>query len=207
VEDASKLVYKLVAVRLENKVLFKIVELKRLPNYRAYLYQWLKDFGFTAWEDIYNLVDAQSGKQVFAPDFVLLKDREVLELLPKTAYDDQIYTIGKGTTQVNFPVNLSFCRATDISQTDAHCIFVAEEKLTWPLTVRKWREGDWFLKLGMDGKKKVSKYFKDEKFSLTEKAGAWLLCSGEDIVWIIGKRMDDRFKITDTTKHILQIKS
>jgi tRNA(Ile)-lysidine synthase len=207
VEDASKLVYKLVAVRLENKVLFKIVELKRLPNYRAYLYQWLKDFGFTAWEDIYNLVDAQSGKQVFAPDFVLLKDREVLELLPKTAYDDQIYTIGKGTTQVNFPVNLSFCRATDISQTDAHCIFVAEEKLTWPLTVRKWREGDWFLPLGMDGKKKVSKYFKDEKFSLTEKAGAWLLCSGEDIVWIIGKRMDDRFKITDTTKHILQIKS
>jgi tRNA(Ile)-lysidine synthase len=207
VEDAAKLVYKQVAVELENKVLFKISELKRLPNYRAYLYQWLNDFGFTAWEDIYDLVDAQSGKQVFAADFVLLKDREVLELLRKEIPDNQVYTIDKDTKEVNFPLNLSFCRVTDVSQANAHCIFVAEEKLAWPLTVRKWRDGDWFYPIGMTGKKKVSKFFKDEKFSLADKADAWLLCSGDAVVWIIGKRMDDRFKITDTTKHILQIKS
>jgi tRNA(Ile)-lysidine synthase len=176
-EDAAKLIYRQVAVEKENKVLFRIFELKRLPNYRAYLYQWLKDFGFTAWDDIYALVDAQSGKQVFSPDFVLLKDREVLELLPIQTVDDGFYTIEIGTPKVNFPINLSFCQAADISQSSVHRIFVDEEKLAWPLTLRKWREGDWFYPFGMEGKKKVGKFFKDEKFSLTAKADTWLLCS------------------------------
>jgi tRNA(Ile)-lysidine synthase len=206
-EDAAKLIYKQVAVELEHKVLFKIFELTRLPNYRAYLYQWLKDFGFTAWNDIYDLVDAQSGKQVFAPEFILIKDREVLELVRRQPENDTEHTIENGRTEVNFPVKLSFGRVADISDADANTIFVDEEKLTWPLKLRRWREGDWFYPFGMTGKKKVGKFFKDEKFSITDKSNAWLLCSGDDIVWIIGKRMDDRFKITDTTKHILQIKS
>lgn len=206
-EDAAKLVYKQVAIEKENKILFRIHELMRLPNYRAYLYQWLRDFGFTAWEDIYALVDAQSGKQVFSPDFVLLKDRDVLELLPRQAVDANVYEIGKGIRELKFPLKLSFCQADGVSATDVNVIFVDEEKLAWPLTLRKWREGDWFYPFGMEGKKKVSKFFKDEKFSLAAKAEAWLLCSGDDIVWIVGARMDDRFKVTNTTQHILQIRS
>ena len=206
-EDAARLVYKQVAFEKGNRILFKIFELKRLENYRAYLYQWLKDFGFTAWDDIYDLVDATSGKKVLSSDFVLLKDREVLELFPRENADAEVYEIKKETTDVNIPLKLSFRRVADITRTDVNIIFADEEKLTWPLTVRKWREGDWFYPIGLGGKKKVSKFFKDEKFSLADKADAWLLCSGEAIVWIIGHRMDDRFKVTDTTKNILQIKS
>ena len=74
-----------------------------------------------------------------------------------------------------------------------------------PLKVTKWQEGDWFCPLGMTGKKKLSKYFKDEKMSLIDKEKTLILSSADDIVWIIGKRADDRFKITENTTNILKI--
>lgn len=205
VADAANLVYKQVAVAQDDKILFKIFELKRLPNYRAYLYQWLKDFGFTAWADVYDLVDADSGKQVFSPEFTLLKDRETMELFRREAPETDVFLIEKATELIKIPLKMSFCRVHDISTTGPHRIFVDEETLQWPLTLRKWRQGDRFQPLGMDGTKKVGKFFKDEKFSLTQKAQTWLLCSGDDIVWIVGHRPDNRFKVTQKTQHILEI--
>jgi tRNA(Ile)-lysidine synthase len=73
------------------------------------------------------------------------------------------------------------------------------------LEIRKWQEGDLFFPFGMTGSKKLSKYFKDEKFSLLDKSSAWILCSENQIVWVIGKRQDERFKVTETTTRILKI--
>lgn len=205
-EDASVLVYKQVIIEKEDKIIFKIPELKRLPNYRAYLYQWLNGFGFTAWEDIYNLTDAQSGKRVLSANFQLLKDREILILSSlENTTEDTVFQIGKDTKTITTPINLAFCQVADITDANQNRIFVDEEKIRWPLTLRKWQEGDYFYPFGMDGKKKVGKFFKDEKFSLIDKANTWLLCSGDDIVWIVSHRMDDRFKITNTTKNCLEI--
>jgi tRNA(Ile)-lysidine synthase len=72
--------------------------------------------------------------------------------------------------------------------------------------LRKWREGDYFYPLGMQGKKKLSKYFKDEKLSLIEKSQVWLLCSNHQIIWVIGKRQDERFKVETNTNNIVQIR-
>jgi tRNA(Ile)-lysidine synthase len=77
--------------------------------------------------------------------------------------------------------------------------------LKFPLMVRKWEKGDYFYPLGMKGKKKLSKYFKDEKMSLLEKENIWLLLSDNQIVWVIDKRQDERYKITSTTKQVLEI--
>jgi tRNA(Ile)-lysidine synthase len=77
--------------------------------------------------------------------------------------------------------------------------------LKFPLTVRTWQKGDYFYPFGMQGKKKLSKFFKDEKLSLLEKEKTLLLCSKDDIVWIINKRADNRFKVKDETKNILKI--
>lgn len=207
VEDASIMVYQQVAKQEEEAIFFDLNQLKKLPNYKSYLYQWLNEFGFTAWDDIYDLVDSQSGKQVFSAEFRLLKDRDFLILSPLHAIDEEDeYHIDSSQNQINIPLNLSFSKVTDISIGSNTTIFVDEDTLQFPLVLRHWKEGDSFQPFGMNGKsKKVSKLFKDEKLSLIDKENVWLLCSGTDIVWVIGIRQDDRFRITNTTKNLLKI--
>lgn len=206
VEDASRIVYKKV---VEDEADFKkinIAELKQLPNFQAYLYQWLQPLGFTAWEDIYNLAEAETGKQIYSENYQLLKNRNYLIIAPKSKTYNESLQIEKGTLEVNFHIKLLFCKVSDTFFSTNKTIFVDDEKLTYPLTLRRWKSGDYFYPFGMDGQsKKVSKFFKDEKLSRIEKENTWLLCSGNEIVWITGLRADERFKISTTTKTIIQI--
>ena len=205
VEDASRLVYADV-VEEDQTVKINLEKLLSYPNHKAYLQHWLHKFGFTAWNDIYNLVTVQSGKQVLSEDYVLLKDRNYLILFLKPKDDDfTTILINKEELEVKFPIKLSLCNVDNISNVNRNTIFADEEKLHFPLQIRKWQEGDVFFPFGMKGSKKLSKFFKDEKLSLLEKASTWLLCSDNQIVWIIGKRQDERFKITETTTKILKI--
>lgn len=206
-EDAAIMVYQQVAQQANEEIHFNIKKLKKLPNFKSYLYQWLREFGFTAWEDIYALVESQSGKQVFAPKWRLLKNRDFLILRPlHDVAAEQVFLIDEAQKEVNFPIKLSFSKAAGISDESNNAIFVDAQKLQFPLTLRKWHEGDVFLPLGMNGQsKKVSKFFKDVKLSLAEKEKTWLLCSADEIVWIVGLRADERFKIQTTTNQILKI--
>lgn len=207
VEDASIMVYQQVAKQDEDEIRFDLKQLKKLPNYRSYLYQWLNEFGFLAWDDVYDLVDSQSGKQVFSPNFRLLKDRDFLILCPiNTEIEVKDYFIAEDTKEVNIPLNITFCKVSDISVGSNTTIFVDQDKLQFPLVLSRWREGDYFQPFGMEGKsKKVSKLFKDEKLSLIEKENVWILWSGETIVWIVGVRQDERFRVSESTQNILKI--
>lgn len=207
VEDAAIMVYQQVAREEGEQIHFDLNKLLQLPNYQSYLYQWLKEFGFTAWEDIYDLVNSQSGKQVFANDFTLLKDRDSLIVFPvKQSEDRTEFYINENQTEIKIPLNLSLCKVADILIDSNRTIFVDEDLLVYPLIIRKWKTGDVFMPFGMNGKsKKVSKLFKDEKLSLIEKENTWLLCSNDQIVWVIGIRSDNRFKRVDSTKNILKI--
>lgn len=207
VEDATKLVYKMVVEENDTLLKINLKELLKLPNYTAYLFQWLKQFEFTAWDDIYALANAQSGKQVFSENYVLLKNRDYLILSVRVdEQEDEVFYVEKNQKDVKIPLNMSICNISDISNANPNCIFVDEDKLQFPLIIRKWEEGDYFYPLGMQGKKKLSKYFKDEKLSLIDKSSQWLLCSDNQIVWIIGKRQDKRFKVETNTTNIVQIK-
>lgn len=206
VSDATILVYQQVAREEGDAIYFDLKQLLRLPNYASYLYQWLKEYGFSAWDDIYNLVDSQSGKQVFSSEYRLLKDRDFFILSPIQEPEKEIYFIEKNQDKVKIPLKLQFCKVTDIYKADSSAIFVDESKLAYPLVLRKWQEGDVFFPLGMNGKsKKVSKFFKDEKISLLDKENTWLLCSNDAIVWVIGMRADERFKVEQTTNTIIKI--
>jgi tRNA(Ile)-lysidine synthase len=205
VDDASRIVYRKVVQDEENQKKINISELKQLENYEAYLFQWLKPLGFSAWEDIYDLVDAQSGKQVLSEKYLLLKNRNYLIVTTRNIDKQISYKIEKSDVEVNIPLKMSLCNIGYISNLNSNCIFVDEDKISFPLTIRKWQEGDVFYPSGMQGKKKVSKYFKDEKFSLIDKQNQWLLCSNDEIVWIINHRADQRFLAKNNTKNILKI--
>ena len=206
IDDASRIVYKKVVEDESDYKKINIAELKQLPNYKAYLYQWLQPLGFTAWEDIYDLTEAESGKLILSENYQLLKNRNYLIIAPKSNSINEKHEIEKGTSEVNFYIKLLFCKVSDTFYNTNKTIFVDDEKLTYPLLLRRWKTGDIFYPLGMNGKsKKVSKFFKDEKLSRIEKENTWLLCSGNEVVWITGLRADERFKISNTTKTILQI--
>ncbi|MFC2138874.1 tRNA lysidine(34) synthetase TilS, partial [Bacteroidota bacterium] len=79
------------------------------------------------------------------------------------------------------------------------------DQCTFPLIIRKWKKGDYFQPFGMQGLKKLSDYFIDQKFSIIDKEETWILASGEKIIWVIGHRTDDRFKIIPSSENILKI--
>lgn len=207
VEDATIMIYQQVATEIEDEIHFDIKKITKLPNYKSYLYQWLKEFGFSAWDDIYDLVASQSGKQVFSDEFRLLKDRHFLILSPTNEIDaTEVYFIDENQKEVNLPIKLSFCNKDYNSNTDNSIIFVDGDKLKYPLVLKRFEKGDVFQPFGMNGKsKKVSKLFKDEKLSLLQKENSWILYSDNKIVWVVGIRQDERFKIENTTINSLQI--
>jgi len=101
---------------------------------------------------------------------------------------------------------LFFDEADAIFNNSGNQIYVDKNKIQFPLELRLWKEGDSFSPMGMKGKKKISKYLKDEKLSLVEKENTWVLTSEDNIIWVIGKRADERFKVTEVTNSILKIK-
>lgn len=205
-EDASKMVYEKVVEEFDDKIEINIQQLLQFNNYKSYLYQWLKEYGFTSWEDIFDLVSAQSGKQVFSETHVVLKDREKLIVFSQSKNEElQEYIINEKVKTLKVPLNISLCKVDNISNTTNNIIFVDEDKIQFPLVVRKKQEGDIFQPSGMEGKKKLSKYFKDEKYSLIDKEKQWILASNNTIVWIIGKRADQRFLANETTQNIIKI--
>lgn len=204
IEDYMSLVYKLVVSEGVNSYKINIQKIKELPNTDALLYELLNSFGFTEWDDVSNLLDAQTGKQVFSKTHELLKNRDELLLteINSEKIENEFFVSEKG---IDSPINLKILPSKYIGETEKNLIYVASEKLKFPLKLRNWKIGDSFQPFGMQGKKKLSKFFKDEKIPLNEKDKIWILLSDEKIVWIVGHRMDDLFKVNENTKKISKI--
>jgi len=186
-----------------------ISELLKLPNYKAYLYQLLKSYKFTEWNDVYNLLYAQSGKKILTNFYTLLKDRDFLLLLQtdkNPSINNECVVIHKENTKITSPINLLFENVQEKKNINTNTIYVDKNLLNYPLTLRKWENGDYFYPSGMKGKKKLSKYFKDEKVSVFDKKNIWLLCNNDNkIIWIVGKRQDNRFLTCKASTELLKI--
>ena len=222
VEDRILQVFKKTAVIRGNEIHFNIKKLKKLSTPKNYLYEMLHPYGFTAYNDIARLLEAQTGKRVVSATHQLLRNRGELILSPLTEDDASTsYEIIEGTKKLAVPIHLKFkpvnfngdvtarekkLKTVRTKTADNDTIVVDAERLQFPLTLRKWQSGDFFFPFGMEGKKKLSKFFKDEKMSLVDKEQTWLLCSGDDVIWVVGKRMDERFKLTSESTIGLQIK-
>jgi tRNA(Ile)-lysidine synthase len=205
-EDYMSLVYQLAVSEMEFGYSIDILKLSELPNTNALLYELLHPFGFSAWEDISRLLAAQSGKQIFSDSHRLLKDRSALLLteIPKEDTTNEVL-ISETTKKISQPVALRFEDVKAVGDLLKTAIYIDKDQLHFPLEIRKWREGDAFHPFGMAGKKKLSKFFKDEKLSLVAKENIHVLCSNNQVVWVIGYRMDDNFKVQPHTKNIIKI--
>ena len=204
IDDYMALVYKLVVSKSTDCYKINIQKLKELPHTEALLYELLNGFGFTEWDDVSNLLKAQTGKQVFSKTHRLLKNRDELLLteINLEVNGEEYFVSEEGIVS---PIILTIEPSKYLGETEKDLQYFDAEKLNFPLKLRKWKRGDTFQPFGMRGKKKLSKFFKDEKIPLNEKDKIWVLLSNGKIVWIIDHRIDDHFKVTENTKQILKI--
>lgn len=174
------------------------------------LYEFIKAYGFNYDQCKQILeIDAKStsGATMRSVNHQLLRDRDRLILKKTELQDNYLYPIVEGIEKIDEPISLTIelTNSTEIVQQDNIAQFDYDQ-IKFPLYLRKWEKGDCFFPLGMKGQKKLlSDYFIDQKLSLFEKEKIWLLCSDQDIIWIIGHRIDNRFKISKETKKTIKI--
>ncbi len=179
-----------------------ISDLILLEHVEIFLFEILKPFGFFEIKQIIKAMHSQSGKQFFSQNYQLIIDRKeiIISLLEKTEKDIEICEI---EPQIYTPCNMKFMISHDSSlDKNPNIAKLDFDKLSFPLRLRKWKVGDKFKPLGMHNFKKVSDFFIDQKYSLLDKKNQWILCSENSIVWIVGNRIDDRYKIDTNTKKV-----
>ena len=191
--------------------------LKTFPSPETLLFELLKDFGFgkEIVLEIYKAIDSQSGKEFYSATHRLVKDRGTFLLLPVgSENEEETYLIQSddvGILEIPFRMEISttavFQGMADQARHDKSIAYLDKNKLHFPLILRKWKPGDKFIPFGMKGFQKLSDFFNNNKISKPEKEKIRLLLSGEDIVWVVNHRIDDRFRISENTKiaYILRI--
>ncbi|WP_422079977.1 tRNA lysidine(34) synthetase TilS [Ulvibacterium sp.] len=192
--------------RYEDGVIqIDIPSLLKLEPLEPHLFALFHGYGFTEWNDVKSLLTTMSGKEVRSKTHRLLKDREFLLLAEIREEDPKEYPILQDVKEIHTPIHLKITEVSRVKETPKNVLYVAKETLKYPLTLRKWQKGDYFYPLGMKGRKKVSKFFKDEKMDAISKEKQWLLCSRGTVVWVVGKRADERFKVSGDTQNIVKI--
>jgi len=167
-----------------------------------FLHEWLQTYGFnsTQIDDMVTALDGQAGKQFHSPTHELIKDRNKL-IVVEYCTDTRCHNLITGLSCEQF----LYLPEMQIPQ-DKNTAWLDADKLQLPLTVRLWQEGDSFVPLGMKGKKKVSDFLIDNKIPLHHKEKQLVVLSEENIVWLVGQRIDERYKTTSATKNIYQIR-
>lgn len=186
----------------ENGVHISIQAINQLKQKAWWLHQLFSPEGFTDLKALENLLIAQPGKMVFSDKYRLVKDRLSLILtpLPET-HPNGYFWIEETVTQLEIPLFLKFSSENVLTDKSAQKMVFDKDKLKFPLKIRRYQQGDYFYPSGMIGRKKLSKFFKDEKFSIPEKENSWVITSNMQIICVVGKRADRRFTADENTKN------
>ena len=193
-----------------NEDVFEINKSKllSLKNNKIFLRELIHPFGFSQSHKIIESCNSSSGKIFNSNSHRLLIDRDKIIISKKDRNDNMVVELDEYVENITYPISLKFRQTTQTKyNATKNTVFLDKDKLTFPLKLRKWEEGDFFYPLGMNGRKKLSDFFIDNKFNRFEKEECYILCSGSDIVWIVGHRIDDRFKVSDNTKKVYIFKN
>ena len=194
-------------------ITFNISLLKTHLHNKAVLFELFKPYGITnvMLKDLMTLIDGKTGGQIFTNTHRIIKNRKELIVSHEDIGKVTFYIIKNipGFRKVPGITSAGYVNITDKFEipSDPFIACIDSEKVSFPLMIRKWKAGDHFYPLGMKQKKKLSDYFIDNKYSRLDKENIYILESDEKIVWIIGDRIDNRFRITKSTKKALIIKA
>ncbi len=193
-----------------NEIHIPVNKLMLYQN-KALIYEIIHLFNFQEKqvEEVIKLAESESGKYITSPDnqYRIIKHRLWFIISPVVATESVNIIIEEKDKQVNFSLgNLSIESTLNIKLSTSNDIATLDVKeIKFPLLLRKWKTGDYFYPLGMKKKKKVSRFLIDSKLSKTEKENTWVIESKQRICWIVGQRIDDRFKITGKTKEVVKL--
>ena len=209
--------HKLIEVK-GNEINIPVLKLKKAEPLHTIVWEIIKDFGFSSAQTVeaIKLLDADNGSYLQSASYRIIKNRKWIIIAPlETTVATHILieegekkiVFAKGSLQLQMlpsfePAYLTGRLPTNDSRLTTH---IDADTIRFPLLLRKYKQGDYFYPLGMQKKKKLSRFFIDQKLSLPEKENVWVIESDKRIVWVLGLRMDDRYKITPATKTMLKI--
>jgi len=198
-------------VKKNNEIHIPVLKLLQTIPLQTVLFEIIREFGFTAHQsaEAMALLHSETGKYTQSATHRIIKNRQWLIITPNQTTAAQNILIEENDTTVQFScgrlkieklpiVNYQLSIVNSVAQLDA-------AEIKFPLLLRKWKQGDYFYPLGMKKKKKLSRFFTDQKLSLVEKENAWVIEMDKKIIWITGMRIDNRFKIGPGTKQVLRI--
>ena len=210
VEAYAAEAYKHVVTEEGERIRFDLNRLREFEGVDTLLFLWLNRYGFGSdvVMQLYRSLNDIAGKQFYSATHRIVGGREYLECTMHNAectMQNAEFTIDEKQFTINNPIKLEV-NEVDIADfrliKSANVACLDVDKLQYPLVLRRWKRGDWFIPYGMKGRKKLSDFFADKKMNLIEKERVWLLASGDDIVWVVGHRVDARYAVTEKTKRV-----
>jgi tRNA(Ile)-lysidine synthase len=194
-----------------DEIHIPVLKLKKAVPLITLIYELFSPYGFTPQQAgaIAGLLDSPSGKYICSATHRLLKDRQWLILTTLHGAAAATVLIGKGRTIIDYAGgSLQLEDLPDFNgrpTAESSVAWLDSGQIDFPLLLRPWRPGDYFYPLGMRKKKKLARFFIDQKLSLAEKEKVWVLEMNRKIIWVVGRRIDDRFKVTPSTREVLKI--
>lgn len=201
---------KIICKNDENLVI-PINGLKKFTSTRSLVWEIIRDYQFTEpqIDEVIKLFTASNSSYIASATHRIIKERESLIVSSIDNSVASICIVDKQEKRILFSggeLNVESCEKKDISFKVKPNVLLADASLLeFPLMLRRWRTGDYFYPFGLNKKKKVSRFLIDEKLSLIEKENTWVLLSGKKIVWVVGRRVDNRFRVEEKSKQITKI--
>ena len=211
VEAYAAEAYKRVVTEDGKRIRFDLKVLRKCEGVDTLLFMWLNRYGFGSdvVMQLYRSLDDIAGKQFYSQTYRLVIGKESLELEVRSeelGVRNEEWEIENGESRIENGELKIEIRDVDIEGFEVvksgNVACLDADKLQYPLVLRRWKKGDWFIPFGMKGRKKLSDFFADKKMNLIDKEKVWLLTSGDDIVWVMGHRIDARYAVTDKTKRV-----
>jgi len=209
-KDAVNKELKKLVVHEKGHSKLPVLKLLKTPGHDTLLFELLTPLGFTAGQvaEVVKLLHSGSGKYVSSSTHRVLRNRAWILISELTEVENVPIIIHEGDDEIEYPGGLlqiiELKKVADLN-TDSNIAMIDRKLVKYPLLLRKWKTGDYFYPLGMKGKKKLSRFFIDQKLSVLDKEHTWVLESEKRIVWVIGKRIDDRFKLKTGSENVLKI--